>query len=49
MQKRGQVTIPADLREELGLEPGDQVAFVRTEDGILLTTPELQKVRGKGT
>lgn len=44
VQKRGQITIPADLREEFGIVPGDQVAFVRTEDGILITTLEDQKV-----
>jgi AbrB family looped-hinge helix DNA binding protein len=44
VQKRGQITIPSDLRAEFGIEPGDQVAFVRTPDGILITTLEDQKV-----
>lgn len=43
VQKRGQITIPSDLRAEFGIEPGDQVAFVRTQDGILITTLEDQK------
>jgi antitoxin PrlF len=30
---RGAVTIPEDVRTLLGLEPGSQVAFERTEDG----------------
>ena len=44
VQKRGQITIPSDLRAEFGIEPGDQVAFVATQDGILITTLEDQKV-----
>lgn len=31
---KGQVTIPADLRRQLGLSPGDRVGFV-LEDGAL--------------
>ena len=30
---KGQVTIPKDIREALGLEPGNRVAFVRDADG----------------
>lgn len=29
---RGQIVLPRELRESLGLEPGDRVEFVRTED-----------------
>mgnify|MGYP006297826473 CR=1 FL=1 len=36
MSTRGRVTIPRELREELGLKPGDRVAFTETENGILL-------------
>ena len=45
VQKRGQITIPSDLRAEFGIEPGDQVAFVRTQDGILITTTGESKGR----
>lgn len=34
---RGQVTIPADLRDKYGLVPGTQADFVDHGDGILLT------------
>jgi antitoxin PrlF len=31
---KGQITIPAEVRRELGLHPGSRVDFVRNEDGI---------------
>ena len=34
----GQVTLPADLREKLGLKRGDLVTAVETADGLLLTS-----------
>jgi AbrB family looped-hinge helix DNA binding protein len=41
VQERGQVTIPKDIREELGLEKGDLVTFVETEEGYLLKPAEV--------
>ena len=41
VQKRGQVTIPVDLRRKLGIEEADVVAFVETEDGILISPREV--------
>ena len=32
--RKGQVTIPKELREEFGLEEGDEVLWQKTEDGI---------------
>ncbi|MFC6874498.1 AbrB/MazE/SpoVT family DNA-binding domain-containing protein [Halobellus marinus] len=32
--RKGQVTIPKQLREEFGLEEGDEVRWEKTEDGI---------------
>ncbi|WP_311173142.1 AbrB/MazE/SpoVT family DNA-binding domain-containing protein [Halobellus ordinarius] len=32
--RKGQVTIPKRLREEFGLEEGDEVRWEKTEDGI---------------
>ena len=31
--KKYQVTIPKKVREELGIESGDKIAFVKIEDG----------------
>lgn len=33
---KGQVTIPKALREELGIQPGDEVRFERTASGLAL-------------
>ena len=37
VQKRGQVTIPIELRQKLGIEEGGIVAFIETEEGILIS------------
>jgi AbrB family looped-hinge helix DNA binding protein len=34
--KKGQATIPKELREKYDLEPGDEVVWVDTEDGIVV-------------
>ena len=31
---KGQVTIPAEMRKQLGLEPGDRVGFIIDAEGI---------------
>lgn len=41
LQERGQVTIPLEIREKLGLEPGDMVAFIETEAGVLISPQEV--------
>jgi antitoxin PrlF len=35
--RKGQVTIPADIRRALGIEEGDKVAFVLEDDQVKLT------------
>lgn len=37
---KGQVTIPKEIREALGIEPGDEVEFERTESGYELRKEE---------
>jgi AbrB family looped-hinge helix DNA binding protein len=41
LQKRGQVTIPIEIRQSLGLEEGDLVAFFQTDDGVLISPQEI--------
>jgi antitoxin PrlF len=33
---KGQTTIPAEIRERLGLQAGDRIAFVEMEQGYLI-------------
>jgi len=32
---KGQITIPADMRDALGLKPGDRVSFELEKDGLI--------------
>lgn len=43
---KGQVTIPKKIREELGIEPGDEVMFERTESGYKLQKEEPTTAEG---
>lgn len=33
---KGQVTIPLEIRRQLGIEPGAEVEFIATDDGVRL-------------
>lgn len=41
---KGQITIPQDIREKLGIEPGTRVDFVPTPDGRVWLRPITGKV-----
>jgi len=41
MQAKGQVTIPVSIRRKLGLKAGDLVAFVETDQGVLLSPQQV--------
>lgn len=41
IQKRGQVTIPIEIRQKLHLEEGDLVAFIETKEGVVLSPQEV--------
>jgi AbrB family looped-hinge helix DNA binding protein len=45
---KGQITIPKEIRELLGVHPGDQVVFRSTDAGILVeaNTVDLMTLRG---
>ena len=45
VQKKGQVTIPAEIRDKLGIKEGDLVAFIETDDGILISPQEVLAMR----
>jgi len=45
VQKKGQVTIPIEIRENLGLKEGDLVAFIPTEDGVLISPQSIVAMR----
>jgi len=45
--EKGQVTIPQDIREELGLLPFTEVEFVIRKGGVLLRKVRNDRRRGK--
>lgn len=47
LTERGQVSIPADFRAELGLKPGDKLLWSASGDkALLITTCEAPKRKG---
>lgn len=48
LTRKGQVTIPKEVREALGLSNGDRVAFVATPTGVLLVPArgDIRELRG---
>ena len=49
VSSKGQVVIPVDLRNELGIEPGTQIRFEKHNDGLLLrpiTKEFIRSLRG---
>ncbi len=50
MTSKGQVTIPADIRQRMGLGTGDRIEFVELETGGFAIRPAIDDVRSlKGT
>lgn len=44
LTSKGQVTVPADVRERLGLESGDRIEFVEIDGGFAIK-PAIGDVR----
>lgn len=40
MEETGQIAIPVEIRKKLGLKTGDYVAFVETEQGVMIAPRE---------
>lgn len=47
--RKGQVTLPVEIRRRLGLKEGDKVAFVEGEQGIQVVRPESVVARTAGS
>jgi AbrB family looped-hinge helix DNA binding protein len=45
LTSKGQITIPKEVRDELGLRVGDRVAFRVIEDGRVIVEPETIDLR----
>ena len=45
---KGQVTIPKEVRQHLGIDTGDRLSFVVQEDGTVLVKPITRHVRELG-
>ena len=41
VQEKGQVTLPVEVRQKLGLKKGDLVAVIETEEGVLISPQEI--------
>lgn len=41
VQEKGQVTLPIEVRQKLGLKKGDLVAVIETKEGILISPQEI--------
>ena len=41
VQAKGQVTIPAEIREKLNLKKGDRVVFIETQSGVVIQPAEI--------
>lgn len=45
VQEKGQVTLPTEVREKLGLKKGDLVSVIETDEGILISPQEIVATR----
>ena len=46
MTVKGQVTVPKDMRDAFGWKVGDEVAFLREEDGVrIIRAPQRRRGR----
>jgi AbrB family looped-hinge helix DNA binding protein len=48
MTQKGQITIPAEIRAQLGLKPRDKVRFIPEADGVRVQPAESKARKGFG-
>ncbi len=41
VQEKGQVTLPSEIRQSLGLKKGDLVSVIETDEGVLISPQEI--------
>jgi len=44
LTSKGQVTVPREIRQRMGLKPGDKITFSLLGDGTLVVRPKLRRV-----
>jgi AbrB family looped-hinge helix DNA binding protein len=44
VQSKGQVTLPTEIRRELGIKPGDSVVFELTGQGVLVKAEKVERL-----
>ena len=49
VQKKGQVTIPVEIRQKLGLAEGDLVAFIETQEGVVISPQTIVPTKPRAT
>jgi len=45
LTSKGQITIPAEVRQRMGLDAGDRIEFVELESGSYAIKPAIDDVR----
>jgi antitoxin PrlF len=45
ISSKGQTVIPKEIRDRLGLHPGDVIDFIAQDDGSVLLRPSVEDVR----
>jgi len=48
LTSKGQITLPKSVRERLGIDSGDRVEFVETDEGFLIVpaTRDIRSLKG---
>ncbi|HWS73770.1 MAG TPA: AbrB/MazE/SpoVT family DNA-binding domain-containing protein [Quisquiliibacterium sp.] len=49
MTSKGQVTVPREIRDRLGLESGDKMAFTMLSDGTVVMRPKTRRLAARRT